>query len=122
MIEGSREFERGKVSGLKKVRKHVLVCVHKDCAKRGGKEALRELKGALKKLDLRDSVLINRVECFDQCEHAPVVVVYPDGVWYGEVDEEGAREIARRQVAEGRHAEAGCRVLRDMRGGGGQEG
>jgi (2Fe-2S) ferredoxin len=102
------------LSGLKKIRKHVLVCEHKDCARGGGKEALRELKGALKEAGLRDEVLITKVDCFDQCEHAPVFVVYPEGVWYGEVDERGAREIAERHLRAGGTATR-CEVLRDMR-------
>jgi len=102
---------------LKKIRKHVLACEDKDCARRGGKDALRELKAALREAGLRGEVLITRVNCFDQCGHAPVMVVYPEGVWYGEVDERGAREIAERHVASGATA-ARCRVLRDMREGG----
>ncbi|HYH86537.1 MAG TPA: (2Fe-2S) ferredoxin domain-containing protein [Pyrinomonadaceae bacterium] len=101
------------MSGLKRIRNHILVCEHKDCVKRGGKDSLRELKGALKSLGLRDEVLISKVDCFDQCDEGPVVVVYPEGVWYGEVDERAAREIAERHVAEGRLAR--CNVLRDMR-------
>ena len=101
--------------GLKKIRKHVIACEGKDCEKRGGREALREMKSALRKLDLRDGVLITRVDCLDQCEHAPVMVVYPDGVWYGGVGEQGGREIAARQIAEGSRAERGCEVLRDLR-------
>ncbi|HWS52923.1 MAG TPA: (2Fe-2S) ferredoxin domain-containing protein [Pyrinomonadaceae bacterium] len=103
--------------GLKKIKKHVLVCDHKDCARGGGKEALRELKSALRESGLRDEVLITKVDCFDQCEHAPVMVVYPEGVWYGEVDERGAREIAERHIRGG-GAAARCEVLRDMRAGG----
>lgn len=102
------------MSGLKKVRKHVLVCEDKDCARGGGKDALRELKGALKEADLRGEVLITKVDCFDLCEHAPVMVVYPDGVWYGEVDERGARQIAEQHIAAGGTASR-CVVLRDMR-------
>lgn len=102
------------MAGLKKVRAHVLACDDKDCLRGGGKEALRELKGALKAADLRDEVLITKVDCFDLCEHAPVLVVYPDGVWYGEVDERGAREIAERHLQAGGRPTR-CRVLRDMR-------
>lgn len=102
--------------GLKKVRKHVLACEHKDCARRGGREALKELKGALKEAGLRDEVLVSKVNCFDLCEHAPVMVVYPDGVWYGGVDERGARQIAERHLAAGGTA-GRCAVLRDMREG-----
>jgi (2Fe-2S) ferredoxin len=49
------------------------------------------------------------------------MVVYPEGVWYGEVDERGAREIVEQHIGEGRLA-AGCKVLRDMRGGGEEKG
>lgn len=107
------------MSGLKKIRKHILVCEHKDCVKRGGKDSLRELKGALKALGLRDEVFVSKVDCFDQCDDGPVMVVYPEGVWYGEVDERAAREIAERHIAEGRLAR--CTVLRDMRAREGRE-
>lgn len=109
------------MSGLKKIRKHVLVCDHKDCVRGGGKEALRELKGALREAGLRDEVLVTKVDCFDQCEHAPVMVVYPDGTWYGGVDERGAREIAERHLAAGGTASR-CELLRDMRADRGREG
>lgn len=101
---------------LSKIEKHVLVCEHKDCAKGGGREALKALKSALKELGLRDRVMISRVDCFDQCGRGPVMVVYPDGVWYGRVDEKGAREIAERHIGEGRAAS--CKILRDLSGRG----
>jgi len=107
-----------KVSGLKKIRTHVLACVHKDCEKRGGPEALKELKRALREAGRRGSVLVSKVECFDQCDDAPVMVVYPEGVWYGRVDERAAREIAETHVVKERAdaaRAARCKVLRDMR-------
>jgi sirohydrochlorin cobaltochelatase len=99
---------------LKKISAHLLVCKHKTCAKQGAKESARELKRALKETDLRDKVLVTKVDCLDQCGHGPVVVVYPDGVWYGGVDAQGAREIIVQHVAGGRVATR-CKVMRDMR-------
>ena len=107
------------MSGFKRIKKHILVCEHKDCAKRGGKDSLKEMKSALKSLSLRDEVLISKVDCFDHCDDGPVMVVYPDGVWYGEVDERAAREIVEMHVAKGQLAR--CTVLRDMRARGGRE-
>jgi (2Fe-2S) ferredoxin len=101
------------VAKLGKVEKHVLVCEHKDCEKRGGRDVYKSLKGALKETGLRERVMVSRVGCFDQCDDGPVVVVYPEGVWYGRVDERAAREIVGRQVGEGRTAP--CKVLRDLR-------
>lgn len=105
---------------LRKLERHVLVCEHKDCEKRGGRDVYRALKGALKEAGRRESVMVSRVDCFDRCGDGPVVVVYPEGVWYGGVDERGAREIVERHLCGGGLA-ASCEVLRDLRAGGGRE-
>ena len=71
-------------------------------------------------------MLITKVDCLDQCDDGPVMVVYPEGVWYGEVDGPCAREIVEEHAGEGREAgegrAAGCRILRDMRADAGREG
>lgn len=102
------------VSSLKKTNAHVLVCVHKTCRKQGGKAALKELKNALKEHDLRGSVLVTKVKCLDQCGRGPVMVVYPDGVWYGGADKQSVREIVSEHLGEGR-TPVGVKILRDMR-------
>lgn len=105
---------------LKKLERHVLVCEHKDCEKRGGRDVQKALKGALRESGRRESVMVSRVDCFDRCGDGPVVVVYPDGVWYGRVDERGAREIVERHLCGGGLA-ASCEVLRDLRAAPGGE-
>jgi len=35
-----------------------------------------------------DDVLVSSTGCMNLCEHGPVVVVYPEGHWYGEVDQD----------------------------------
>ncbi len=107
------------VAKLKKTKTHVLVCKHKTCARQGAKETARELKRALKRENLRDEVLITKVKCLDQCGSGPVVVVYPEGVWYGGVDGGRAREIVERHIARGERA--GGEVLHDMRALKGEE-
>lgn len=104
------------MSKLKKIGAHVLVCKHKTCLRQGGKASARALKRALKEHDLAGRVMVTKVKCLDQCGRGPVMVVYPDGVWYGGVDEEAARSIAAEHLAGGRAAEA--KVLRDMRDAG----
>ena len=89
----------------KEITAHVLVCTHKTCHKRGGRDAAKELKRALKEEGLRDRVLVTAVHCLDQCDHGPVVVVYPEGVWYAGVDERAAREIVERHLKEKRTVE-----------------
>lgn len=86
---------------LKKVTHHLLVCAHKHCIKQGGREVGRELKRALKELPPTRRAMLTAVDCLDQCDDGPVVVVYPEGVWYGAVDEQAAREIAEEHVGLG---------------------
>jgi (2Fe-2S) ferredoxin len=93
----------------------VLVCVHKTCRKQGGKGVLKELKRAIREQDLREAVLVTKVRCLGQCGRGPVVVVYPEGVWYGDCDEAGARRIVSEHFSAGRRCSADVEILRDMR-------
>ncbi|HKR02165.1 MAG TPA: (2Fe-2S) ferredoxin domain-containing protein [Pyrinomonadaceae bacterium] len=100
------------MSKLKKVSAHVLVCQHKTCRKQGAKASSRALKQALKESTLAGHVMITKVKCLDQCGRGPVWAVYPDGVWYGGVDEESARRIVTEHLEKGRAVEE--RVLHEM--------
>lgn len=99
---------------LKKINTHVIACVHKTCRKQGGRASLKALKHAIKEQNLRGSVLVTKVKCLDQCGRGPVMVVYPDGVWYGDVDETRARRIVSEHLSAG-HMITGLKILRDMR-------
>ena len=101
------------MSKLSKISAHVFVCRHKTCLKQGGKKSARALKRALKERDLRVEVMVTKVKCLDQCGRGPVMVVYPEGVWYGSVDEDCARNIVTEHLEQGQTVEK--RVLRDMR-------
>ena len=92
----------------------MLVCKHKTCLKQGAKASAKALKRALKERDLRSQVMVTKINCLDQCGRGPVVVVYPEGIWYGGVDEECARRIVAEHLEEGRVIEP--RVLHEMRG------
>ena len=44
---------------------------------------------------------INSAGCLDRCELGPVLVVYPEGVWYTYVDRDDLDEIVQRHLIEG---------------------
>lgn len=93
-----------------------MVCAHKTCRRQGGKAALKELKRAIKDEGLRESVMVTKVKCLDQCGRGPVMVVYPEGVWYGGVDERKVHAIVCAHLSAG-HTAGDVKVLRDMRDG-----
>ena len=87
--------------------RHAFVCVFgKTCMKQGAEESFDVMKEAVKEAGLKSRVRVNRAGCMGQCGHGPMVVVYPENVWYGPVDRWLARRIAsehllRGQVVEG---------------------
>src|SRR3712207_2100732 len=88
---------------------HVFVCTYgKTCSRDGAADVHAEMKACVKDAGLKGRVRVNRAGCMNQCGHGPMVVVYPQDVWYGRVGEEAARRIAREHLAGGRPVEA-CR-------------
>jgi len=86
-------------------RHHVFVCTSgKTCPLAKSGEVHATLKREVAAAGIRGAVRVNRSGCMNQCGHGPMVVVYPDDIWYAEVDEAGARRI----VAE--HLIGGCVV------------
>lgn len=79
--------------GLPHTQRHVLICADqtkpKCCSKAAGLEAWDYLKQRLKELKLdtptaeRPSCIFRtKANCLRVCQQGPIVVVYPDGVWY----------------------------------------
>ena len=49
----------------------------------------------------KGKVRINKAGCLDRCEEGPVIVVYPEAVWYTYVDRADIDEIIERHVLGG---------------------
>jgi (2Fe-2S) ferredoxin len=64
-----------------------------------------QLQQASKAAGLAGRVRMNKSGCLDQCEHGPVMVVYPEAVWYGRVQPEDAEEIVLEHLVGGRPVE-----------------
>jgi (2Fe-2S) ferredoxin len=50
-------------------------------------------------------IRINQAGCLDRCELGPVMVVYPEGIWYSYVDEQDIDEIIERHLIGGEPVE-----------------
>jgi (2Fe-2S) ferredoxin len=50
----------------------------------------------------RGKVRINKAGCLDRCDEGPVLVVYPDNVWYTYLDKEDIDEIIDEHIVHGR--------------------
>jgi (2Fe-2S) ferredoxin len=89
---------------------HFFFCVNRrddgrPCCQDHGASAVRDYaKARSKELGFAGpgGVRMNTAGCLDRCEHGPVLVVYPEGVWYTYVDEEDIDEIIEEHVRHGR--------------------
>jgi len=59
------------------------------------------LKAALKARGLQSTVRANSAGCLDACERGVAMVVYPEGVWYGNVTPADVPEIVERHLVGG---------------------
>jgi (2Fe-2S) ferredoxin len=57
------------------------------------------------RLDGKHKVRINKAGCLDRCNEGPVIVVYPEAVWYSYVDRHDIDEIIDSHVVHGRVVE-----------------
>ena len=94
-------------------RYHVFFCINQrddgsDCCERFGASALRDYaKQRSKELGLagEGGVRINTAGCLDRCAEGPVIVVYPEAVWYTYLDESDIDEILSEHLQHGRIVE-----------------
>lgn len=85
-------------------RTHVFVCTSGEtCPTQGDVEAfVKYLRGEAAKAGLKDHVRINKAGCFSQCGHGPMMVVYPDDVWYCGVQEADLHDIFESHIVGGK--------------------
>jgi (2Fe-2S) ferredoxin len=64
-------------------------------------------KARIKSLGLSGAgkIRVNNAGCLDRCTEGPVVVIYPEAVWYTYVDREDVDEIISEHLQHGRVVE-----------------
>jgi len=96
-------------------RHHVFFCMNvrdpdeprPSCGRSGADKMWWYAKKRVRELDLegKGKVRVNKAGCMDRCEEGPVLVIYPEGVWYTYKTEEDIEEIIREHLQGGRIVE-----------------
>jgi (2Fe-2S) ferredoxin len=94
---------------MSKFEHHIFVCENlraedepRGCCQAKGSPTIRTaFKAEIKKRGLKGKVRANQSGCLDACEFGPVIVVYPEGIWYGGVTVEDVQEIMESHVIDG---------------------
>lgn len=74
---------------------------------KGAEVAFDYMKARVKTLGLngKDKVRINRAGCLDRCGEGPLLVIYPQAIWYTFIDNEDIDEIIESHLINGKVVE-----------------
>ena len=86
-------------------RSHVLVCGGTGCTSSGSEQIIQTLKDELKKNKLQNEVAVVKTGCHGLCAEGPVMIVYPEAVFYSRVRPEDVEEIVSEHLLKGRIVE-----------------
>lgn len=92
---------------------HVFFCCNQRepgdtcCANHNATAMQTYAKDRIAELGLKGKgkIRINKSGCLDRCDDGPVLVVYPEGVWYTYVDKSDIDEIITEHLQNGRIVE-----------------
>ena len=92
---------------------HVFFCCNRRapgerCCQDHAADEMRDYaKSRVKALGLagKGKVRVNKAGCLDRCDEGPVLVVYPDNVWYTFIDKSDIDEIITEHLQHGRIVE-----------------
>jgi len=92
---------------------HVFVCTSCRpngtqkgyCFQKGSVGILQKFVEMVDELELSSDCMITNTGCFGICEKGPIAVVYPEGIWYGNLTDEAVEEICEQHLEGGNPVE-----------------
>ena len=93
--------------------RHVFFCLNQrengeaSCGDHGAQAAFDHCKARVKKEGLAGpgQVRVNKAGCLDRCAGGPILVVYPEAVWYTYIDTDDIDEIVESHLKHGQVVE-----------------
>lgn len=83
-------------------RAHVLVCGGAGCISSGCNEVRQAFLDELTAAGIADEIKVVQTGCIGTCDLGPVLVVYPEGIFYRKVTPDDARVIVQEHLLKGR--------------------
>ena len=94
---------------MDKPKRHILVCTSSRangmqkgiCHTKESTAIVARFLEEIEEQELSGEIMVTNTGCFGICEQGPIVVVYPDNVWYGQVTPDKAAEIVEKHIIGG---------------------
>jgi NADH-quinone oxidoreductase subunit F len=83
-------------------RAQVLICGGTGCEASGSGASYQAMVQEVKRRDLQNEVQVIRTGCRGFCAMGPVMIIYPEGIFYCQVHAEDAAEIVEETLVKGR--------------------
>ena len=83
-------------------RSHMLMCAGTACVSQGCLKIMERLKQELKNRGLDEEVKVVITGCNGFCAEGPIMVVYPEGIFYGKLKPEDVSLIVEEHILKGR--------------------
>ena len=86
-------------------RANVLVCTGTGCTASGSPSVIQSLKAELARRELENEVRLVETGCRGFCAMGPVMIIYPEGIFYCQVQASDVEEIVEETLVKGRVVE-----------------
>lgn len=94
---------------MRKPKCHIFVCTSSRptgqqkgmCHSKEGVDILMKFIEEIEDRELDGEVLVSNTGCFGICEKGPIVVVYPDNIWYKTVTVDDVEDIIEQHIEGG---------------------
>lgn len=102
-----REVYRDKINirldekGSSPYEKEIMVCAGTGCLSSKSMAFIESLEEELEKNGIRESVNIVSTGCFGLCAQGPIVIIYPEGTFYRQVQPKDAKKIVAQHLVKG---------------------
>lgn len=84
--------------------KHIFICANQKaegkacCGEQNGMELVQKFREVIAEKGLKGKVRAQKSGCLDACQNGPVLVIYPDGTYYGKVSIHDVEKIVDEHV------------------------
>ncbi|MBP1570569.1 MAG: NADH-quinone oxidoreductase subunit NuoF, partial [Oscillospiraceae bacterium] len=80
----------------------IMVCGGTGCTSSGSQKIIEAFNKEIAAAGLNEEVKVIKTGCFGLCALGPIVVIYPEGIFYSMVEEKDVKEIVEEHLVKGR--------------------